>query len=112
MSEQSEALRLADELQRNVIQTDHDDQVVLVPRWTVEGAIEEIRRQHARIEADEALMRKILHVIDQLVISVQNSTPDDACDESIDYAERSGVAAITALRSRLEPAAGQKENEG
>lgn len=91
MSEQSEALRLADELQRNVIQTDHDDQVVLVPRWTVEGAIEEIRRQHARIDADEALMRQALEALANRYDETLHTVPQIKITD-----------AITALRSRLE----------
>ena len=42
--QRSEALRLASELTRNVGEIDADDQVVLVPRWTAEGAIAELRR--------------------------------------------------------------------
>ena len=51
MSEQPEALRLADALKRAVTQADQDDQVLDVPRWTVTDSATELRRQHAEIEA-------------------------------------------------------------
>lgn len=78
MSEQSEALRLADKL-------------ALTTRWhhltddECDQSASELRRQHARIEADEALMREIIKARDTYGWSVE-------CDEK-----------LNALRSRLEP---------
>ena len=49
MSDQPEALRLADDLERAVKQTDAEDDVIDVARWFVEGSVAELRRLHARV---------------------------------------------------------------
>ena len=44
MTEQSEALRLADALSAAIKQVDADDQVIHIARWFVEDAADELRR--------------------------------------------------------------------
>lgn len=60
MSEKPEALRLADDLETVIRQEDAEDNVILVPRWTAEDSVAELRRLHAEIkrlkaERDEAV---------------------------------------------------------
>lgn len=55
MADQPEALRLADALERQIQQADAEDDVILVPRWFVEQAAEELRCLHkesAALESD------------------------------------------------------------
>lgn len=47
MSKQPESLRLADALERAVVKTDQEDDVIHVARWFVEQSASELRRLHA-----------------------------------------------------------------
>lgn len=92
MSDQSEALRLADSL--SDIRRWHD-----LTDDECDLAAAELRRQHSRIEADEALMwqhfgvmKKALHEMCRTV------APRNSFTEAVDDLD----SAITALRKRLE----------
>ena len=50
MNEKPEALRLANDLETVIRQEDAEDNVILVPRWTAEDSVAELRLQHAEIE--------------------------------------------------------------
>ena len=104
MSEQSEALRLADEL-------DTDGR----PGGLCGASATVLRRQHSRIEADEALMRTGLQSLEESIDIVRqeyltdwrHGIPTrkaqlDGIKETFDRHE----AAITALRKRLESSNG------
>lgn len=95
MSEQPEALRLA-----GIIAPAPDkDGWHEVPEVSeLHKAAAELRRQHARIEADEALMRQALSKLDTLVIAMRAGMPEYGAEDQDELLD----AAITALRSRLE----------
>lgn len=84
MSEQPEALRLADALEKHIVYPKKE-----------KTAASLIRRQHARIEADEALMRTAAHLLKRYVSETPLGNQPHMITLEAD-------AAITALRSRLE----------
>lgn len=87
MSEQPEALRLAAWLDSLDVRTIDKIQNVV-------SSAALLRRQHARIEADEALMRTAADVLKQV------ESDFDGCYADCEL--KPVRAAITALRSRLE----------
>jgi len=89
MSEQSEALRLADLYARSCVLGGG----ILYGKER-EVLQDELRRQHSRIGADEALMRQAAKVIGDASWHIPEGSPLDLEAE----------AAITVLRTRLEQA--------
>lgn len=88
MSDQTTALSLANELEAL-------DKGMLTSMWAREGdkkVVAELRRQHFRIEADEALMRQALDALEAAT--------------STHMKPNQHRAAITALRKRLESSNG------
>ena len=67
MSDQPEALRLADDLERAVRQTDADDDVIDVARWYVEDSATELRRLHGEIEQLKAERDALLEALEDIL---------------------------------------------
>lgn len=118
MSDQPEALRLAGQFERSAESLLKLDQMIGQETRKASQyarAAAELRRQHSRIEADEALMRQALDVFEEGRDALQERAnryhdemrgyyPDEhkAMDQDVVRAD----AAITALRKRLESSNG------
>jgi hypothetical protein len=76
MSEQPEALRLADGLARALQRVDADDDVIDVARWFVEDSAAELRRLHALNQELLEALESLLWYVGQLETLVYSA--DDA----------------------------------
>lgn len=111
MSDQSEALRLAGQFERSAESLLKLDQMIGQETRKASQyarAAAELRRQHSRIEADEALMPILLDALEDITNGWKyiRRMHGDLYGVGWDRAQDKADAAITALRKRLESSNG------